>query len=88
MKHASQAAAILAGREKAALTQVQAAHGFGLGLDTWRSYEHGRRVLPDGLRRKLVKAWGLDLPKLCPCCGQVVPVLGKSNARKKPELVT
>ncbi len=88
MKHGSQADALRIAREGKDLTQSQAAERFDVGLDTWRSYEHGRRLLPDGLRRKVAVAWDLDLPKLCPCCGQVVPALGKKKREKKSVLAS
>ncbi len=71
-RFASQIKALREGRGRSGLSQVEAASLFGMQVDTWRGYEYGTRRIPEALRSRIIEAWGIHVPKVCPSCGQPI----------------
>jgi DNA-binding transcriptional regulator YiaG len=72
-----QGAEIRAGRLANGWTQEQAAEALDIPIETYRSWDYGRRQAPRFAREVLAQLWGLDRARLgldperaCPCCGQ------------------
>jgi DNA-binding transcriptional regulator YiaG len=73
---AKQGKAIAAARHAAGLSQPAAAILLDVSLSTFRSWEHGIRMAPAEVRRRIVEEWGGDEKILgpgadaCKCCGR------------------
>jgi transcriptional regulator with XRE-family HTH domain len=74
---ARQAKAMAAAREAKGLSQPAAAAALGVLVDTYRSWEYGKRQPPVETRRRLVAEWGVPARALalgegdvCPHCGR------------------
>lgn len=58
------------------LTQPQAAAELGVSVETYRSWEYGKRQPPPEIRAHLIEEWGCAAQALayslgaCPCCGR------------------
>lgn len=74
---ARQAKALAAARAERGLTQPAAAAELGAPVDTYRSWEYGKRQPPVEIRRRLVDGWGVPARAMalgegdvCPHCGR------------------